>query len=70
MELNIFTKEELDVIRALVQRSIEHAVAARIPLEGSALSPQLLSELYATNTKTLLTLYSISSKIDLLKGEE
>lgn len=69
MELSVFTKEELEVIRELVNRSIGHAVAARIPLEGSALSPKLLSELYATNTKTLLTMYSISSKIDLLKGE-
>lgn len=69
MELSVFTKEELEVIRELVNRSIGHAIAARIPLEGSALSPKLLSELYATNTKTLLTMYSISSKIDLLKGE-
>lgn len=69
MELGVFTKEELEVIRELVNRSIGHAIAARIPLEGSALSSKLLSELYATNTKTLLTMYSISSKIDLLKGE-
>ena len=68
MELSVFTKEELEVIRELVNRSIGHAIAARIPLEGSALSPKLLSELYATNTKTLLTMYSISSKIDLLDG--
>ncbi|WAX15682.1 hypothetical protein EG103P3_00013 [Enterococcus phage EG103P3] len=70
MELNMFTKEELDVIRALVQRSIDHAVVARIPLDGSALSQELVGELLENNSRKLLTLFKIRGKIGLLKEEE
>lgn len=70
MELSIFETDELQLLGELVDSNIEIAHSARIPLEGSALSHELVGELLENNSRKLLTLYKIRGKIGLLKEEE
>lgn len=70
MELSIFETDELQLLGELVDSNIEIAHSARIPLEGSALSQELVGELLENNSRKLLTLYKIRGKIGLLKEEE
>jgi hypothetical protein len=70
MELSIFETDELQLLGELVDSHIEIAHSARIPLDGSALSQELVGELLENNSRKLLTLYKIRGKIGLLKEEE
>lgn len=70
MELSIFETDELQLLGELVDSHIEIAQSARIPLNGSALSKELVGELLENNSRKLLTLYKIRGKIGLLKEEE
>lgn len=61
-----FTASELKLLDSLVEGYQKNLRLARIPLQGSALSPEVLVPLSEENSKRLLTTFSIRSKIDLL----